>query len=134
MIIKSYKGVGNLKFNMPREDVRKYLGKFKSFLKTPFSKRETDYFENHDLLVYYKEGYLTEAFEFGDNAEVLFNDNDLFANSFEKNINYFTEIDPNIEIEGDSFISPKYGLAMSKSAESELCESILVFIEGYYDD
>ena len=57
MRILPYRGLGQLRFGMARDEIRSILGEeVRSFFKGPFAKTATDAFRTLGIHVYYEEG------------------------------------------------------------------------------
>lgn len=133
-IIEPNKGIGNVDLGVPRNEVRTSLAsKYESFKRNPFSKVECDYFEEYDLFVYYDNGYICEAFEFGDRGDVVFLNTHLSSLNFEGLKKLIFDLDNDIEIEDGCITSYKLGVGATQSEETDNWSSVILFISGYYD-
>lgn len=132
--ILPYEGIGDLKLNTDRSDVRNFFGnKYSEFKKAKTSENTTDdfgfchaYYDNEDKL---------EAVEFfnDENIDIIYNDESLFKISYSR----LKEILNNskLEIEKCGFIDYHNGISgyTSSNDENESVETILIFRNGYYD-
>lgn len=137
--IYSYKGFDQIEFGFSREEVRKLIDdEVNSFYRTQTSKVATDSFDNLGIFANYDESYHCEAIEFSHPAEPFYFKKDLFAIPYKDLLNWFYEMDNDIEEFDVGFTSYKLGIgfyAPEKEENPNLpCEGVIIFKEGYYDD
>ena len=131
LIIDSYTSVGEVTFDMTKDQVRKMLGgDFNEFKKNQFSKTMTDDFKYAH--VYYDESNKLAAIEFFQNniVSLIFDNMILFDLSYGELCRKFQEKDPDLLLEKDSFSSLKYGIGVYGVEKMEKAESIIVFKKG----
>lgn len=123
------KRVGDIKFGMSRNSVRKILNiNLEEFKKTPSSKNTTDDFGF--CHVFYDESDKCEAIEIHGDVIVELNGQKIYPNNFsvlEGLINDF-------EKEDNDYISVSKSIGVSVSSENKNIKSILFGKQGYYNN
>lgn len=122
------KKIGLLEFGMKRELVRDVMGEFVEFKKSKFSKNTTDDFG--DCHVFYDQGDALKAVEFFNDAQLKYEDKNIFDFSFEELIDFLKSIDQSLEVNEDSVVSKILGVNVF--APNGGVETVLVFNEEYY--
>ncbi len=118
-------GFNNVKFGMPRSEVRNILGSpVKEFKKSKFSKNTTDDFG--DFHIFYNADDQFEAVEFFKEAEIQ----DDKGNIFPKSITDIKCLPYKFTNDGDSYVNKEYSIGIF--APDNLVESILFGIKDYY--
>jgi len=132
--ILPYIGIGDLKLNADREEVRNFFdNKYNEFRKSETSENTTDDFEF--CHAYYDREDKLKAVEFfnDENVDIIYNDESLLKISYTR----LKEILKNskLEIEDCGFTDYYNGIAgyTSSNDENESVETILIFRKGYYD-
>lgn len=121
------KTVGDIKFGMSRDEVRKNK-EYKEFKKTKLSKNSTDDFGN--LHVYYTKDDIVEAVEIfkDNNIKPIVSGKDIFSISVKSIKNLF----PNINITGDgSYIDKEKSVGIE--IKDGAVTSVLFAVAGYYN-
>jgi hypothetical protein len=137
--VRSYEGVGPIRFGMSPVEVRENLGmEFENFRRNASDVHPTDYFKRLQCFVYYGDSDgLVEAVEFAEPAAPTFNGLNMLGLPYEDLIVRMHEFDRDIAMEIDGFSSFRLGIggwAPHCKEEPELpCDSIIVFARGYYD-
>lgn len=136
--IHPYEGAGELHFGMIKEEVRTLLG-FDGvlFKRNFFEVGVTEQYESLGCFVIYNEQKTIEAFEFSSDANLVFQEKELFKLSPKELIIWIQEIDKNVSVESDGFTSLKLGIGGFVSTEitdreKKCFDSIIVFKKGYY--
>ena len=134
-MMKSYRiellqRVGDLRFGMAREDVRKSLGEYKEFKKGRSSINTTDDFKF--CHAFYNAQNKLEAIEFfqGMDTKLALNSIGVFELEYEKLKNYVKDMDEDIKINPDGFISKK---GISVYAPTGKTETVLLTSADYWD-
>lgn len=136
--IKPYEGVGAIKLNMSRDDVRKIINcQFKEFKKAPFSAVTTDDYYLLGIHVYYNKEDKCEAIELFNNSNPTFMGNSFFEEPVSNVVEWFKKNDDTIVIDDVSITSNRFGIGLYASAgiqaKDSTLDSIIVFAKGYYD-
>ncbi|MBP1858525.1 hypothetical protein [Rhizobium herbae] len=137
--IRIYDGVGPIRFGMTPNEVRTTLGvEFKSFRRTTEETHPCDYFTGLQCFVYYDDtNGRVEAVEFAEPAEPTLIGINMLRLGFADLLRQIKELDPEVIVESDGFTSLSLGVGgWAPSAEEEPtvpCESVIVFVRGYYD-
>lgn len=140
MLIEPYISVGNLYFTDNRIDVRNKLNEsFDEGLKQHQGIKDYyDYFLISEVYVIYDEKNHISAFEFY-KEPLCFKGVNLLVEPYGNLLKLFSELDPEIKIDGTGFSSEKYGIgieAVYASTEDQMAcsDSVIVFRKGYYDE
>jgi hypothetical protein len=122
--------VGELRFGMARDDVRKALGEYKEFKKTKLSKNTTDDFSF--CHAFYDGQNKLEALEFfpGMDVKLALNSIGVFELEYGKLLDYVKGFDPNVEVAADGFTSKE---GISVYAPQGETETVLFSAAGYWD-
>lgn len=131
-----YVSVGNISFEMKREEVReKFNNEYEEFKKTPFSENTTDDFGC--CHVYYNKQDKCEAIEFFESAKVFFEGELITNKPYNEVKKIFESKDSDIEFNDSGFTSLKYGIGIFalyvEEDSNELVEGVIVFKKGYYN-
>ena len=119
-------GIDNIRFGMPREEVREILGEAKEFIKSEFDETSTDDFGF--CHVYYNFENKCEAIELFDEVDVYIDETKIFPISIDVALDTFESL----EDDPDGPISYKKSIGIY-ALDGEM-ESILFGVEGYYDE
>lgn len=119
-------GIDNIRFGMPREEVREILGEVKEFIKSEFDENSTDDFGF--CHVYYNFENKCEAIELFDEVDVYIDETKIFPISIDVALDTFESL----EDDPDGPISYKKSIGIY-APDGEM-ESILFGVEGYYDE
>ena len=138
LIIKTYEGVGDIKFGDSVETVRKILNsRYKSFKKTPMSEFPTDAFEDLGMHIYYKKSGLCEAIEMFEPANPSINHYEIIGEKFNEVMNWISQQDKKIDIDENGLTSFKLGIGIyapgHEEDENAKVEAVIAFETGYYD-
>ena len=136
--IRSYEGVGSIRFGMTPGEVRAALGmEFKNFRRSGTETYPCDYYTGLQCFVYYDDKHgLVDAVEFAEPAQPTLNGLHLLGLPFADMITRIREFDADVVVENDGFTSLPLGVGgyAPNQDEPELpSESIIVFVRGYYD-
>ena len=136
--IKPYKGFNQIEFGLGRDQIRVLLDdEVDTFYRTENSKVATDSFDNLGIFANYDEDDHSEAFEFSNPSEPWFLKKRLLGIPYNELLNWFNELDSEIDEFDVGFTSFKYGIgfyASDKENEPHLpCEGIIIFKRSYYD-
>lgn len=123
--IKPFESVGPIVFGATRKEIREELGEFQEFKKTKFSKNTTDDFGCFH--VFYDTSNRVVAIEFFRNAEVTFDNMNLFVLDKTALISLFN--DPFAIEEQDAVIFDSYGVEIS--FEDNEVDSVFIHSKGY---
>lgn len=138
--IYPYIGVGNIKLGMTPDEIKKIVGEKKS----SFKRNEEDYFETDEFdsngtnffVSYGKDGKV-DSIEFALPSEIYILNENLYGKSFEKIRKLLKKMDSELEDDGYSITSYKFGIGVycpeADENEDACPESIIVFKENYYD-
>jgi hypothetical protein len=131
------RSAGNLRFGLPRLDVRSALGaQFRSLKRTP-SAAPCDQFPALGLFAYYDGRENLNAVEFGKPADPVWNGHHLLRVTYRQLCSVLSAIDQHLEINADNIISRSLGVSAycpnAKDNPLAPCESVLAFAQGYYD-
>jgi hypothetical protein len=111
LIVNAREGVNNLKLGMPRKEVHVELGlPSKSFLKFSDDKNMSEKYNAIGVILYYDKNDRLKAIEAWDEAKLFFKNFDLFQMNHAEALAFFKELDPQLKILSDGFISNKLGL------------------------
>jgi len=127
-VIEPFRGFNEIRFDDPREDVRKKFGAFKEFKKNRFSKNITDDFG--DFHAFYDESNTLQAVEFFE-GEVCLNGDRLFPNTKEGLIAILSCLDNEAVSTAESVESKMLGI--NAYAPGDTVETLLIYRQGYYD-
>jgi len=121
--------VGEIRFGVAREDVRKILGSYSEFKKSKFSKNTTDDFKF--CHAFYDIQDKLEAVEFfpGMDVKLILNSTSLFELEYDRLVKYVKSIDDDVEINPDGIQSKK---GISVYAPYDETETILLTAENYW--
>ena len=128
--INPYVGVDDVFFDMTREAVRKILGQYKEFKKTPASKNTTDDF--NFCHVFYDLNNKAEAVEFFAGNGLIFKETDLFSMDYKGLLQFIKTHSTNYSEDDSGVIINDLGFAVY-APDKNTIETILVFRKGYYD-
>lgn len=120
-----YTSVGAIKFGEAREEVRKTLGTYKEYKKNKFSKNTLDDFGF--CQVFYDTENKVEAVELYRNAELLYNNINLFT--LDKT--QLTKVFSNEKIDEDEYGMTFPSLGLSITFIDNTPDSILAYQRGY---
>ena len=130
--VRPYKSVGSIFFGMAAIQVHDYLGKnFKTNKRCSDPKFPTEYYQKHDLFIYYKSPGIVEAVEFARQGKVSIFGTNPFSLKPEELESFLKEYDEELTYEGDSITSLVLGVSFY--ILDEKVESTIVFEKGYYD-
>ena len=139
-LIKSFVGAGPIRFGMSQQEVRQLtLGPVRVFKRTPTQALPSDHFTDLGVVVEYKSPGVVEAIEFSEPANPIFNGFSLFGQDVNRVKAVLVGIDPNLEVDGEGFISHCLGVGVyALKADDEDWKpvkvlSVIVFEKGYYD-
>lgn len=120
-----YTSVGAIKFGEAREEVRKTLGTYKEYQKNKFSKNTLDDFGF--CQVFYDTKNKVEAVELYRNAELLYNNINLFTLDKAQLTNVFS----NEKIDEDEYGMTIPSIGLSITFIDNTPDSILAYQRGY---
>lgn len=131
-------GVGEIKFGMSPDDVRKHIGnRFRSFKRSPLDSFPSDYFEHIGTFFYYDSNGRLEAIEFAPPAQPTIEGVNLLGLSFEAAKKLLSNLDDQIGEETDSVIAYQKGVSiwapLAKDNPAAAVESVVAFRPGYYN-
>jgi hypothetical protein len=137
--ISPLEGVGDVKFGLFREDVRRMAGlECSSFKRSPQATSPCDYFERLGTFFYYDSTDRLEALEFVKPARPTIYALELLGESFDAACVRLRALDSNLEVEGDGAIARQLGVSvyapLAEDDPGAAIESVLAFAPGYYDD
>jgi len=133
MEIKSFEGVGDLRFGMTRAQVRAVLGsRFRSLKKTPSSEHEHDSFFEAGFQVFYDQNGLCEAIEMGKPANPTFGGELIIGNPYSDARDLLLMADPELTEDDSGLVSEKTGIALyaPKPWENPPVEGVYIFPRG----
>ncbi|MFC5529503.1 hypothetical protein [Cohnella yongneupensis] len=136
LLIQSFKGVGQIRFGMTRNEVRNVIeSDVQEFKKTPTSESLTDAFDF--CHVYYKQDDTCEAIELFEPSIPIFQNEKLIGAQFKEVKKLFLLLDKDVEIDETGLTSYECGIALfvpslSRSGKEKV-EGVFVFRQGYYD-
>jgi hypothetical protein len=136
--ISPLEGVGDIKFGMSPDDVRKHFRSApKSFKRTSKDTFPCDHFELEGLFCYYDgDGHL-EAIEFGSPAQPSVANLNLLGLGLDVATAALANFDSEVESEVDGAIAYQLGVSiyapLAKEDASASVESLLAFRPGYYN-
>jgi hypothetical protein len=140
--IKTYIGVGPIKFGMDRNKVKEIFNneKIQSFKRTPESE-ESDFIQVHQMFIYYSKNKCV-AVEFGKNSHskisIIYNRINLLNLKPKQLLSLLKKYDPEIEVSENvtSITSNKLGIAahcrFGFDQNNRDCDSIMIFSKNYY--
>lgn len=134
-----YKFVGNIKFNMSREEVRKILGEPSStFKRNEFSESQSDSYDDYCFFVEYDKNDKCNAFEGWEGSKIMYQGKVLMEHSYEELYEDFINIDEHLEVDEEGFTSYKCGISIwapdKEEEPNKPCESILIFRKDYFEE
>ncbi|MER9683883.1 hypothetical protein NKJ23_32235 [Mesorhizobium sp. M0184] len=129
-------GVGNIRFGMNPDEVRRHFGAaFISFKRTPNSQFPCDYFESLGTFFYYSADGKLEAIEFSGPADPSLNGVKILTLQFDTAKELLESLDERTSVEVDTIISPRLGVSVYSSIAKEdtrsPIEMVMAFREGY---
>jgi hypothetical protein len=135
--IRSYEGVGPIRFGMTPSKVRAALGmEFENFRRGGPETYPCDYYKGLQCFVYYDDKHgLVDAVEFAEPAQPTLNGLNLLGLPFADMITRIRELDADVAVENDGFTSLHLGVGgyAPNQDEPELpSETIIVFVRDYY--
>jgi hypothetical protein len=138
MNIVPYESLDQIRFGMPRDEVRKAVGvSFTEFVRNEFSAAPTDNFDTLSLFVNYDSAHRCEAIELAPPAEANFMGKDLLAMSFAEAAKWISTLDAKLHVDEAGLTSYKFGLGLyapdHQDSPEKPSESVIVFRKGYYD-
>jgi hypothetical protein len=138
LALRSYVGVGPIKFGMTAEDVRSTLAcPHNEFKRTPTSKTITDAFQPLGILVCYNIEKKCNAIEMARPAEVFYEGHQLLGGSFQKVSQFIRGFDREVCSREDGLTSFALGIGLYAPGCGEEpllpVESVIAFQPGYYD-
>lgn len=136
--IAPLRGVGNIEFNSPREEVRRLvnapLQSFKRSFDDPFP---CDYYRAMGAFFYYDVEDRLEAIEFAAPARPTVGGLELLGLGFDEACASLRTLDSDVRQEIDGAIAPHLGVSvyapLAKDDPAAPVESVLAFRPGYYD-
>ena len=135
--VKTYVGLGELKFGMTKEEIRNILGGEVKEIKKALSDKTTDVFVGQGIHVYYNQLGKCEAIECGKGGIIKFKEKEIIGKPFKNIEKMFRELDDILEISDTGFVSYKLGIGVYvptlKKSKSELIQGVIIFERGYYD-
>lgn len=132
--IKTYKGVGDVKFGMSRHKVHDLLGSnYEEIVRTKGG-NPIDEYEELGLFVYYDKDGKCGAVELFSPCNPIFEGKELLNSSSSDVIEFLKKYDPKIKINKDGFISGKLGIGgyCPRIDDNSKFESIICFVKNYY--
>jgi hypothetical protein len=111
--ISPYKGVGGIKFDMPRDEVRKRIGgTFRSFTQWQDDEPLSDYYHDIGVFCYYDATDRLEAMEFTSPACPIIAGVELLGLSFKEAFDKLCALDNTAEKNNDGAIAPQLGVGI----------------------
>jgi hypothetical protein len=134
--ISPLEGVGDLEFGMPRNEVRRLLGDFLSFERSPEASTPCDHFKDLGAFCYYDAEDLLEAMEFAPPARPMVAGMNLLGLGFDEACATLRAADSHVDEERDGAIARHLGVSvwapLAKDNPAAPVESVLAFRPGYY--
>lgn len=138
MHIEPFNSVGDLLFSDDRQTIRKKLNvRFEAGVKS-FGKlsERYDYFIDLGSTVFYDNNDRVNAFDFFE-GDIFFSDIDLLKTPFNKLVQLFTDLDPEVDISYAELTSYKYGIGFYTTDDVDdpmaMPIRVIIFKAGYYD-
>lgn len=136
--IQPYVGVGQIKFGMTVDEVRKSVGfPVKPFFKGPNADFPTDSFNDLGIHVYYKKPGICEAVEMFLAADPMFQGHRFIERPFDEILGWLRTLDDSVVLDETGLTAFKLGIAVYAPDISETMsapvEAVLAFENGYYD-
>jgi hypothetical protein len=135
--IDPFEGMGDVKFGMTPQQVRRLLGNcFKSFKRTPQAAFPSDYYEAVGLFFNYDPTGVLEAIEFAAPANPTVRGIELIGRELIELMSELSRVDQHIETEVDGAIANGMGVSvwapLAKDEVHARVDSALAFRKGYY--
>ncbi|MBP7516013.1 MAG: hypothetical protein KA791_15805 [Flavobacteriales bacterium] len=137
MDFEPHLGIGPIRFGMNVNESRSVLGSgFAPFMKSPASVHPTDAYDALGMHIYYDTAGLCEAIELFPPAVVRLESFNLLALGYGALLAFCLSHDHDLIEDEVGFTSHVLGLGVyapdGKEDPTSLCESIIVFRQGYY--
>lgn len=133
--ITPYVGAGLIKFGMKREEIRKLMFGYEPRVFGENS--STDGYDELGISLDYDSADKVIALVFYEPAQVIFNGTEISKLTASEAYKLMATLDKDITIDGDSLTSFKFGIGFYEPNYEEEpflpVETIIIFIEGYYD-
>lgn len=136
--ISPAEGIDGIRFGMNFQTVRSLVhADFKSFKRTPSAAFPCDYFAEVGIFAYYDANGVLEAIEMAEPAVPTLNGVNLLGLNFEAVLALLKSKDDAVSTGADGAISKALGVSVyapqALKNPSANCESVMVFMHGYYD-
>lgn len=130
--VEPYVSVGGINFGTSAEVVHSFLGHIYAHnMRCRDPRFPTEFYEQHDLFIYYKSPGIVEAFEFAKDAKVkLYGVNPFLLTPKELEL-LLRRRDETMVTDADGFESKKLGIGFY--ILDNVVESFIIFEKGYYD-
>jgi hypothetical protein len=138
LVINPYIGIGDLKLGMTQSQIRDTLkSNFESFTRNDYSEMPEDYFPEFGIYIQYKQPGLCDSILVVKPVNPIWRGKQLLNIGFSELAQWFSEVDPERELDDTGLISYKYGIGIYAPDYEEEPDSsprsIIVFTRGYYD-